>query len=66
MNDIPTPSALPPFLRLTEPLEPEQIPLQVALLTMELAQMRTAMQRLAEALDAITAAARAAAPDLRL
>ena len=33
-------SDLPPYLRNTEPMEPEAIPLQVALLTMELAALR--------------------------
>jgi hypothetical protein len=31
---------LPPFLNITDPLELEHIPLQVALLTMEIAAMR--------------------------
>ncbi len=33
-------TALPPFLRATEPMEVEDLPLQVALLTMELANLR--------------------------
>jgi hypothetical protein len=37
---------LPPFLRITESLTPEELPLQVALLTMELARMRLELSRL--------------------
>jgi hypothetical protein len=39
---------LPPFLRITEPLTPEELPLQVALLTMELARMRLELSRLSD------------------
>jgi predicted RNA methylase len=44
-------SELPPFLRNSDPLEPEDIPLQVALLTMELARMRADLAALRAALD---------------
>jgi len=36
-----TPVLLPPYLNNTDPLEVEDLPLQVALLTMELARLRT-------------------------
>lgn len=42
--------SLPAYLQNTEPLEPDQLPLQVALLTMELAELRRAHMRLAMAL----------------
>lgn len=42
---------LPPFLRITEPLEPEDIPLQVALLTMEIAALRQVLMALQTRLD---------------
>jgi hypothetical protein len=38
-------------LRNTEPLEPEAIPLQLALLTMEVAAQRVALQRMAAMLE---------------
>jgi hypothetical protein len=41
---------LPGFLQLTEPLEPEQLALQVALLTMELAEVRTRLALLADSM----------------
>jgi hypothetical protein len=41
---------LPAFLRMTEPLEPEQLSLQVALLTMELAEVRTRLTLLADSM----------------
>lgn len=44
------PADLPGFLDLTDPLEPEQIPLQVALLTAEVAMLRRAMAQAAVAL----------------
>ena len=44
------PVCLPSYLNNTDPLEPEDIPLQLALVTMELAAMRTAQARLARAL----------------
>jgi hypothetical protein len=47
MISIQDASQLPPFLRSTEMLEPEDIPLQVALLTMEVAQLRLSLSRLA-------------------
>jgi hypothetical protein len=37
---------LPPYLRNTDPMEPEDLPLQVALLTMELASVRERLHRL--------------------
>ena len=42
---------LPPFLKETQAMELEAIPLQVALLTMEVAAQRQALQRLASVLD---------------
>ncbi len=44
-------SFLPPFLLNSEPMEPEDIPLQVALLTMELARLRQDMTALRAELD---------------
>lgn len=43
--------ATPPYLCNTEPLEPEAIPLQLALLTMEVRLQREALQRLSAALN---------------
>jgi hypothetical protein len=63
MNDTPTPSELPLYLKATEPLELEDIPLQVALLTMELAAQRQALLALSAALRA-TALAAQLSPDL--
>lgn len=40
--------ALPPYLRLDQPPEWEDVPLQVHLLTLELAEIRTRMTALAE------------------
>lgn len=42
---------LPPYLARTEPMEVEDLPLQVSLLTMELAAMRQMMQRMAVVLE---------------
>lgn len=42
--------SLPPFLISEHPPEPEDLPLQVHLLTLELAAQREAMARLAQAL----------------
>ena len=42
---------LPPFLLNSDPLEPEDIPLQVALLTMEMARIRSDLSALRAALD---------------
>jgi len=47
-NSSPPP---PPYLCNTEPLEPEAIPLQLALLTMEVRLQREALQRLSAALN---------------
>ena len=44
-------SDLPPYLRSTEALELEDLPLQVSLLTMELAEHRKALQRLSTLLQ---------------
>ena len=44
---IPDLRPLPPYLRRTEPMEPEDLPLQLALLTMEVANQRKALDRLA-------------------
>jgi hypothetical protein len=46
-------SSLPLHLQQTEPLEPEQLPLQVALLTMELAALRERMEIIAAAMRAL-------------
>jgi hypothetical protein len=46
-----SPPGLPPYLCNTEPLEPEAIPLQLALLTMEVRTQREALQRLTAVLD---------------
>lgn len=45
LTDLPT-SEFPNFLREWEPLSPEDLPLQVALLTMETAQLRQSVQSL--------------------
>lgn len=47
MSQPPHPSPLPPYLNISEPMELEDIPLQVALLTMEVAQLRLTMETLA-------------------
>ena len=44
------PVCLPIYLNNTEPLEVEDLPLQVALLTMELANMRTAQAQISKLL----------------
>lgn len=44
-------SELPPFLCNSEPLEPEDMPLQLALLTMEAASCRTSLALISETLD---------------
>jgi len=55
---------LPPYLRLEQTLEPEDIPLQVLLLTMELAEHRKVLLRLTRALEAAAEAAAPPAADL--
>lgn len=45
------PDSLPPFLLNTDPMEPEDMPLQLALVTMELARLRTDLSVLRAALD---------------
>lgn len=40
---------LPPYLHNTEPLEPEDIPLQLALITMEVAELRDRMAAMSRA-----------------
>jgi hypothetical protein len=42
---------LPPFLRETDPMDIESLPLQVALLTMEMAALRGRLERLETAVD---------------
>lgn len=42
---------LPPFLRISQTMEPEDLPLQVLLLTMELARQRETIDRLLTALS---------------
>jgi hypothetical protein len=44
---------LPTFLRNWDPMEPEHLPLQVALLTMELATIRQAVNALQSDLSAV-------------
>ena len=46
-------SELPTFLRNWEPMEPEDIPLQVSLLTMELATVRQALKATQQDLEAV-------------
>jgi hypothetical protein len=46
---------LPPFLRASDPLELEQVPLQVALLTMEVASLRLLLGDLMDAMAAVKA-----------
>jgi len=50
---VETDPTLPPFLREWTPLEIDQLPLQVALLTMELAAIRQRLDRLATVLIAL-------------
>lgn len=52
---------LPPYLHNTEPLETEDIPLQLALITMEVASLREKLARLSQAL---TEAGQMINPDL--
>ena len=49
---------LPPYLRRTEPMEPEDLPLQLALLTMEVAAMYKVLGRLADLLETMATAVR--------
>jgi hypothetical protein len=55
---------LPPHLAAPnwEPLEPEHVPLQVALLTMELAQLRPRLGAIERDLDRLVTALRAGLP----
>ena len=53
--------SLPPHLQITEALPPEQVPLQVALLTMEIADLRMRLAALARLL--IAAAGTVQPPD---
>ena len=46
-----SPAPLPPYLNRVEPMELEDIPLQLALLTMEVRAQRMALQRLSAVLD---------------
>ena len=46
-----TPTPTPPFLLNSDPMEPEDLPLQVALLTMEVASLRGSLAMLADLLD---------------
>lgn len=41
----------PPFLLETEPMEPEDMPLQLALLTMEIANLRTSLAIVSDVLE---------------
>jgi hypothetical protein len=49
------PDLLPPYLNNTDPLEPEDIPLQLALLTMEAASTRQKLAAMAELLAQMAA-----------
>jgi hypothetical protein len=49
--DMPTSNPLPSHLLIWEPLEPEHVPLQVALLTMELAALVPRLAALEAALE---------------
>ena len=51
MSQIPQVSDLPPYLLRTEPMEVEDLPLQVALLTMEVAELRRMMAVQADLLE---------------
>jgi hypothetical protein len=57
----PTQSDLPPYLRATEPMEVEDLPLQVSLLTMEVAEQRKSLASLADMLRLMAAAIEPAA-----
>jgi hypothetical protein len=50
MDELP-PYDLPPYLLRTEPMELEDIPLQVALLTMEIANMRRSLEALTRLME---------------
>ena len=54
---------LPNYLRETEPLEIEAVPLQLALLTMEVRAQREALQRLAAVLELASRMTTLPAPD---
>lgn len=60
MGELITDNLLPPFLLIWEPLEAEQLPLQVALLTMEAARTETRLRAIEAALGALAAVWRAA------
>lgn len=47
----PSTTRLPPYLLNTEPMEPADIPLQLALLTMEVRTQREALDRLSSVLE---------------
>jgi len=51
ISSPPTGSQLPPYLLNTDPLQPEDMPLQLALLTMEVRSQREALQRLSSVLN---------------
>ena len=55
---IPDLRPLPPYLRRTEPMEPDDLPLQVALLTMEVATQRKSLALLATTLETLAGAIR--------
>lgn len=55
------PDLLPPFLNNTEPLEPEDLALQLALITMEVASMRHKMAVMAQIFNEL---AKVVNPDL--
>lgn len=45
---------LPPYLHNTQPMEPEDLPLQVALLTMEVGELRERMVQLSHHLEILS------------
>jgi hypothetical protein len=55
---IPDLRPLPPYLRRTEPMEVEDMPLQLALLTMEVASQRQTLAKLADLMEAMASAIR--------
>jgi len=50
MTEFPDDPDLPPYLRIAEVLEPEQVPLQVQLLTLEMASLHTRLTMVARTL----------------
>lgn len=61
--DMPTRYPLPSFLLNWDPMEPEHVPLQVALLTMELAALTVRLVALAEAIERLAPGSMGPLPD---